>query len=119
MFTLIGQQGVGKRPICSSSNSSVKLPKLAPVRYASRQLEEKTNIASSTSIASSTFMSSEILLSSSIMSDFTNLSSRTQESDTPIYPESEDGALCTILYHMYLKDTANPAAGIGFYEGLK
>jgi len=29
MFPLIGQQSVGKRPICSSSNFSIKLPKLA------------------------------------------------------------------------------------------
>ena len=68
------------------------------------KIEEKTNIASSTSIASSTTsISSKILLSSSIISVSTNLSRR-QESDTPIYPESEDGALCTSLYHMYLKD---------------
>ena len=31
MFPLIGQQSVGKRPICSSSNFSIKLPKLAPL----------------------------------------------------------------------------------------
>ena len=31
MFPLIGLQSVGKRPICSSSNFSIKLPKLAPL----------------------------------------------------------------------------------------
>ena len=42
------------------------------------------------------------------------------QSDTPVHPQSEDvGALCTSLYHMYLKDNANPAAGIGFYEGIQ
>jgi hypothetical protein len=42
------------------------------------------------------------------------------ESDTPIHPQSEEvGALCTSLYHMYLKDNANPAAGIGFYQGIQ
>ena len=44
----------------------------------------------------------------------------TNESDTPIHPQSEDvGALCTSFHHMYLKDIENPAAGIGFYEGIK
>jgi len=42
------------------------------------------------------------------------------ESDTPIHPQSEDvGALCTSFHHMYLKDIENPAAGIGFYEGIQ
>jgi hypothetical protein len=31
-----------------------------------------------------------------------------------INPESEDG-----FYHMYLEDKSNPAAGLGFYKGLK
>ena len=184
MFPLIGQQSVGKRPNCSSSNFSIKIPKLAlsSKELLYKHLQTSCGAKEIIEITKNGFLKglingehvridvqidtffdvytkymkqmksldshgyeivknavlartlvAEDVLSIKDISYLLGLSNSVAgrlrqvygcrgmiESDTPIHPQSEDvGALCTSLYHMYLKDNANPAAGIGFYEGIQ